>query len=158
MTKRRCQIWWFVNWVNQAVMWPAGKKSFYFAKRWEILILPASKIANWHFCGSKVAKEDIQVRFFEENQGVIVWEGYADFQHNNVHKQVAISFRTPKYKTLDIEQSVKVSFCKQRKMKWNWIKFFTFSALYNWNGRPTMRLAMPYHLNIIHWIQVGVHW
>ncbi|XP_055309573.1 embryonic polarity protein dorsal-like isoform X2 [Sitodiplosis mosellana] len=55
----------------------------------------------------KVAKEDIQVRFFEENQGVIVWEGYGDFQHTNVHKQVAISFRTPKYKTLDIEQPVK---------------------------------------------------
>ena len=48
------------------------------------------------------------MRFFEERQGAIVWEGFGDFQHSNVHKQVAISFKTPKYRTLDIEQSIKV--------------------------------------------------
>lgn len=56
----------------------------------------------------KVAKEDIAVRFFEENQGNVLWEGYGDFQHSNVHKQVAISFRTPKYKSMEIGQPVKV--------------------------------------------------
>ncbi|XP_031634874.1 embryonic polarity protein dorsal isoform X2 [Contarinia nasturtii] len=55
----------------------------------------------------KVSKEDIQVRFYEENQGVILWEGFGEFQHTNVHKQVAISFRTPQYKTIDISQPVK---------------------------------------------------
>lgn len=37
-----------------------------------------------------------------------MWEGYGDFQHTNVHKQVAISFRTPRYRSIDVEQIVKV--------------------------------------------------
>ncbi|KAF6207519.1 hypothetical protein GE061_015965 [Apolygus lucorum] len=54
----------------------------------------------------KVAKEDISVRFFEEKDGIIVWEGYGDFTPTQVHKQVAISFRTPRYRTLEIDQPV----------------------------------------------------
>lgn len=57
----------------------------------------------------KVAKEDISVRFFEEIDDNIVWEGYGDFQHTNVHKQVAISFRTPRYKSIDVDQPVRVT-------------------------------------------------
>jgi len=37
----------------------------------------------------KVAKEDIQVRFFEERDGQLIWEGYGDFQPTHVHKQVS---------------------------------------------------------------------
>lgn len=57
----------------------------------------------------KVAKEDISVRFYEEKHGKIVWEDNGEFQHSNVHKQVAISFKTPRYRTLDVETSVKVN-------------------------------------------------
>ncbi|XP_012265400.2 embryonic polarity protein dorsal-like [Athalia rosae] len=56
----------------------------------------------------KVAKEDIQIRFFEERDGQFVWEGFADFQPTHVHKQVAISFRTPRYRVLEVDQPVKV--------------------------------------------------
>ncbi|XP_055533600.1 embryonic polarity protein dorsal-like [Wyeomyia smithii] len=56
----------------------------------------------------KVTKEDISVRFYEEQQGRILWTDTGEFQHHNVHKQVAISFRTPRYRTLDVEQSVMV--------------------------------------------------
>lgn len=57
-----------------------------------------------------MAKEDISVRFYEESaDGTVVWEGLGDFQHANVHKQVAISFRTPRYKNTDIDRSVNVS-------------------------------------------------
>lgn len=49
------------------------------------------------------------MRFYEERQGVTVWEDFGDFTHSNVHKQVAISFKTPKYRTLDVEQPIKVS-------------------------------------------------
>ncbi|XP_073989368.1 embryonic polarity protein dorsal-like isoform X3 [Rhodnius prolixus] len=56
----------------------------------------------------KVAKEDISVRFYEEKDGQVVWEGLGDFTPTQVHKQVAISFRTPRYKTLEIEQPVQV--------------------------------------------------
>uniref|UniRef100_A0A0A9Z3Z2 Embryonic polarity protein dorsal n=2 Tax=Lygus hesperus TaxID=30085 RepID=A0A0A9Z3Z2_LYGHE len=54
----------------------------------------------------KVAKEDISVRFFEEKDGIVVWEGFGDFTPTQVHKQVAISFRTPRYRTLEIDQPV----------------------------------------------------
>uniref|UniRef100_A0A6M2DYI8 Putative transforming protein n=1 Tax=Xenopsylla cheopis TaxID=163159 RepID=A0A6M2DYI8_XENCH len=54
----------------------------------------------------KVAKEDIQVRLFEERDGQLIWEGFADFQHTDVHKQVAITFRTPKYRTLEVDRPV----------------------------------------------------
>jgi hypothetical protein len=52
--------------------------------------------------------EDIQIHFFEEQDGNIVWEGFGDFQPTHVHKQVAISFRTPRYKSLEMEAPVKV--------------------------------------------------
>ena len=45
----------------------------------------------------RVTKDDIQVRFYEERNNQLVWEAFGDFQPNDVHKQVAISFRTPKY-------------------------------------------------------------
>ncbi|XP_058454031.1 embryonic polarity protein dorsal-like isoform X4 [Malaya genurostris] len=57
----------------------------------------------------KVAKEDISVRFYEEQHGKIVWEDIGEFQHTNVHKQVAICFRTPRYRTLEVEHSVMVN-------------------------------------------------
>ncbi|XP_059612974.1 proto-oncogene c-Rel isoform X2 [Phlebotomus argentipes] len=56
----------------------------------------------------KVAKEDIQVRFYEEKDAQVVWEAFGDFQHTNVHKQVAITFRTPRYRqTFEVDQIVK---------------------------------------------------
>ncbi|XP_062549281.1 embryonic polarity protein dorsal-like isoform X6 [Armigeres subalbatus] len=57
----------------------------------------------------KVAKEDIAVRFYEEQHGNILWEDYGEFQHTNVHKQVAICFRTPRYRTLEVEHPVLVN-------------------------------------------------
>uniref|UniRef100_A0A8D8IJI5 Embryonic polarity protein dorsal n=1 Tax=Culex pipiens TaxID=7175 RepID=A0A8D8IJI5_CULPI len=57
----------------------------------------------------KVTKEDISVRFYEERDGRIVWEDVGEFQHNNVHKQVAICFRTPRYHTLETSQPVMVN-------------------------------------------------
>lgn len=53
----------------------------------------------------KVAKEDIQIRFYEEKGD---WEAFADFQPSQVHKQHAIWFRTPRYKTLEVTEPVKV--------------------------------------------------
>lgn len=57
----------------------------------------------------RVAKDDVQVRFFQESseQGLI-WESYGDFLPNDVHKQVAISLRTPKYFDETIQQPVTV--------------------------------------------------
>ena len=60
----------------------------------------------------RVAKDDIQVRFVQENQqkqSGIIWEAYGDFLANDVHKQVAISLRTPKYFDETISQPVTVN-------------------------------------------------
>lgn len=60
------------------------------------------------FC-DKVDKRDIRIRFYEIGAGeTVVWEDLAEFQPNNVHKQVAIAFRSPKYKTEDIDGPVNV--------------------------------------------------
>lgn len=47
--------------------------------------------------------DDIQIRFFEEKDGECIWEGYGDFQPSDVHKQVAIHFRTPRYQTTQVK-------------------------------------------------------
>lgn len=56
----------------------------------------------------KVAKEDIEIHFFEMENDKRVWSAKADFQPSQVHKQHAIWFKTPRYKTLDVTEPVKV--------------------------------------------------
>ncbi|XP_043289571.1 embryonic polarity protein dorsal-like [Venturia canescens] len=56
----------------------------------------------------KVAKDNIQVRFFEKRDGLEVWEGYGDFKSIDVHKQTAIAFRTPSYRYQAIEEPLPV--------------------------------------------------
>lgn len=46
----------------------------------------------------KVAKDDIEVWFEEEREGQTVWKERAELLPNGVHKQVAICFRTPRYR------------------------------------------------------------
>lgn len=46
--------------------------------------------------------DDIQVRFYLENDGQLIWEGFGDFSASDVHKQVAITFRTPRYMKTDV--------------------------------------------------------
>lgn len=52
----------------------------------------------------KVSKEDIKVRFVDDEG----WEAQGDFTSNDVHKQYAISFKTPPYKDLHITEERKV--------------------------------------------------
>ncbi|XP_053961685.1 embryonic polarity protein dorsal isoform X3 [Anastrepha ludens] len=62
----------------------------------------------------KVAKEDIAVRFFEEKDGVTIWQAFGEFEQNDVHKQTAISFRTPKYHNINITKPIEVFVQLQR--------------------------------------------
>lgn len=55
-----------------------------------------------HKFNKYILLDDISIRFYEEVDGKLKWEGYADFQPSDVHKQVAIHFRTPKYETLQV--------------------------------------------------------
>ncbi|XP_078055894.1 nuclear factor NF-kappa-B p100 subunit-like [Mustelus asterias] len=54
----------------------------------------------------KVQKDDIQVRFYEDDDHG--WEAYGDFGPTDVHRQFAIVFRTPRYWNIDIEKPITV--------------------------------------------------
>ncbi|KAK0178885.1 hypothetical protein PV327_007728 [Microctonus hyperodae] len=55
----------------------------------------------------KIAKDDIQVVFFEKQDERIVWEAYGEFHPTDIHKQAAISFRTPPYR-VQVSQPIQV--------------------------------------------------
>ncbi|OCT67780.1 transcription factor RelB homolog [Xenopus laevis] len=57
----------------------------------------------------KVQKEDIQVIFGEDN-----WEAQADFSQADVHRQIAIVLKTPRYHDLHITEPACVSVFLQR--------------------------------------------
>lgn len=63
------------------------------------------------FC-DKVSKDDIQVQFYEETDGVVTWQALGDFQPTDVHKQYGICFRTPKYKVMEVRNSMLLSLQK----------------------------------------------
>lgn len=46
--------------------------------------------------------DDIEIVFQHEEEGRLLWEGLGEFSATDVHKQVAISFRTPTYKVLNV--------------------------------------------------------
>ncbi|XP_028998960.1 transcription factor p65 isoform X2 [Betta splendens] len=51
----------------------------------------------------KVQKEDIEVRFFQDS-----WEGKGTFSQADVHRQVAIVFRTPPYRDVNLTEPIRV--------------------------------------------------
>uniref|UniRef100_A0A8D0BIF3 RELB proto-onco, NF-kB subunit n=1 Tax=Salvator merianae TaxID=96440 RepID=A0A8D0BIF3_SALMN len=57
----------------------------------------------------KVQKEDISIIFRKDE-----WEGKADFSQADVHRQIAIVFKTPPYQHLDIAEPVEVQVYLQR--------------------------------------------
>uniref|UniRef100_UPI00398EF0B6 nuclear factor NF-kappa-B p105 subunit-like isoform X1 n=1 Tax=Pristiophorus japonicus TaxID=55135 RepID=UPI00398EF0B6 len=63
----------------------------------------------------KVQKDDIQVRFYEEDESGAIWEAFGDFGPTDVHRQFAIVFRTPKYRDMDISKPASVFVQLRRK-------------------------------------------
>ncbi|KAG9480303.1 hypothetical protein GDO78_012009 [Eleutherodactylus coqui] len=63
----------------------------------------------------KVQKDDIQIRFYEEDENGHVWEGFGDFSPTDVHRQFAIVFKTPKYKDVNIIRPASVFVQLRRK-------------------------------------------
>ncbi|KAL7740275.1 hypothetical protein ACLKA6_014536 [Drosophila palustris] len=58
----------------------------------------------------KVAKNDIRIRFFETNEnGEEVWSADGIFESQNVYRQMAITFRTPRYRNPETQDCVKVA-------------------------------------------------
>lgn len=82
----------------------------------------------------KVAKDDIKIRFYELKDNKVVWEDYGDFQVQDVHRQVAIAFRTPRYRQTTIGDPVDVFITLQRKTDGFESKPLPFQYIPDWNG------------------------
>uniref|UniRef100_A0A8B9F3A1 Nuclear factor NF-kappa-B p105 subunit n=1 Tax=Amazona collaria TaxID=241587 RepID=A0A8B9F3A1_9PSIT len=63
----------------------------------------------------KVQKDDIQIRFYEEDENGGTWEGFGDFSPTDVHRQFAIVFKTPKYRDVNITKPASVFVQLRRK-------------------------------------------
>ncbi|XP_036069889.1 nuclear factor NF-kappa-B p105 subunit [Oryzias melastigma] len=63
----------------------------------------------------KVQKDDIQVRFYEEDESGLTWEALGDFSPTDVHRQFAIVFKTPKYRDLNLQKPTSVFVQLKRK-------------------------------------------
>jgi hypothetical protein len=59
-----------------------------------------------------VTKDDIAIVFYHEDGS---WKAEGEFSQLDVHKQVAITFRTPTYKNINITEPVKVKVQLRRK-------------------------------------------
>ncbi|XP_032876238.1 nuclear factor NF-kappa-B p105 subunit isoform X1 [Amblyraja radiata] len=63
----------------------------------------------------KVQKDDIQVRFYEEDENGGMWEAFGNFGPTDVHRQFAIVFKTPKYRDVEISKPASVFVQLRRK-------------------------------------------
>ncbi|XP_043912464.1 nuclear factor NF-kappa-B p100 subunit isoform X2 [Protopterus annectens] len=61
----------------------------------------------------KVQKDDIEVRFYEDDEDG--WQAFGDFSPTDVHKQYAIVFKTPPYRKVLIDRPVTVFIQLKRK-------------------------------------------
>ncbi|XP_037083508.1 proto-oncogene c-Rel-like isoform X2 [Pollicipes pollicipes] len=79
----------------------------------------------------KVTKDDIEVRFFEVRDNRLHWEAFGEFLPADVHKQVAISFKTPRYATLELEAPVRAQIQLRRPSdrQYSEARPFTFTPL-----------------------------
>lgn len=53
--------------------------------------------------------DDIEIIFFETKNGKRIWECLADFNPSDVHKQMAICFRTPTYYLKNVSMKLKIT-------------------------------------------------
>ncbi|KAF0314765.1 Embryonic polarity protein dorsal [Amphibalanus amphitrite] len=84
----------------------------------------------------KVTKDDIEVRFFEVRDNRLYWEAFGEFLPADVHKQVAICFKTPRYASLELESPVRAQIQLRRPSdkQCSEARPFTFTPLDS--GRP----------------------
>uniref|UniRef100_W5K777 Nuclear factor of kappa light polypeptide gene enhancer in B-cells 1 n=1 Tax=Astyanax mexicanus TaxID=7994 RepID=W5K777_ASTMX len=62
-----------------------------------------------------VVVDDIQVRFYEDDETGIAWEAFGDFSPTDVHRQFAIVFKTPKYRDQNLQKPISVFVQLKRK-------------------------------------------
>lgn len=82
--------------------------------------------------------EDISIVFRKDN-----WEGKADFSQADVHRQIAIVFKTPPYQHLDITGPVEVEVYLQRLTDSVSSDAVNFTYLPMDNGKVLPLLSVP---------------
>lgn len=87
----------------------------------------------------KVAKDDIMIRFYELKDKEVVWEAYGAFQMKDIHRQVAITFRTPKYRHTTISDPVDVLITLQRRSDGVESEPRSFQYIPDWSGTGKKR-------------------
>lgn len=65
------------------------------------------------FC-EKVDKDDIQVVFYQESEQECIWTDNGLFGPTDVHHQIAIVFKTPKYMNTEIDREIEVKMSLKR--------------------------------------------
>jgi hypothetical protein len=79
---------------------------------------------------SKLDTKNIKIRFFNEEDGKLVWEHFVEASELDIHYQHAISFKTPAYQdeeniTCNVEVSIGSSYLLAKKSS-NFVFFFRF--------------------------------
>uniref|UniRef100_A0A4W6CPL9 Nuclear factor kappa B subunit 1 n=1 Tax=Lates calcarifer TaxID=8187 RepID=A0A4W6CPL9_LATCA len=74
----------------------------------------SGSLERFHTCVFVFA-DDIQVRFFEEDDSGLTWEALGDFSPTDVHRQFAIVFKTPKYRDQNLQKPTSVFVQLKRK-------------------------------------------
>ena len=67
-----------------------------------LVSLSVQRFSLYFLNGIFLTLDDIEIVFQHEEEGHLLWEGLGEFSATDVHKQVAISFRTPAYKALNV--------------------------------------------------------
>ncbi|CAF89768.1 unnamed protein product [Tetraodon nigroviridis] len=76
---------------------------------------PASRGRAGLFSATCCLADDIQVRFYEEDDSGLTWEALGDFSPTDVHRQFAIVFKTPKYRDQNLQKPTSVFVQLKRK-------------------------------------------
>lgn len=79
--------------------------------------------------------EDIEVRFFQDS-----WEGKGTFSQADVHRQVAIVFRTPPYHDANLSEPIRVKMQLRRPSDREVSEPMDFQYLPSDPGKRTPRL------------------
>ena len=94
--------------------------------------------------------------FYHEEEGRLIWEANGDFAASDVHKQVAISFRTPRYRVTDVSDNSPVLLFSLLKIilyfRWRSPSAYMFNCVDPVMGRAARRVAS----NTCLWIQVAL--
>lgn len=127
-----------INSVNSSsVLIPRSKKRM----NWKSML---TALTVYFYCIPPPLSEDIEVRFFSEK-----WESKGSFSQADVHRQVAIVFRTPPYSESNLIEPVKVKMQLRRPSDREVSEPMDFQYLPNDPGDLFFKIHTHTHTHIV---------